>query len=132
MQPRKDTMAITHKVRNPVMRNSIKIFLATSFFAVALTLSSNAAMAAKTTEDDARIKTLVYNDSEVFRIQMQSGFQTDIELNADESIDTLSIGDSIGWQVTPALHRIFIKPLQKTGITNLSVITNRRTYQFEL
>lgn len=92
---------------------------------------SNTAIAA-TYDNDPRIKTLVYNDNDVFKVMARPGFQTDIELSPDESIDTLSIGDSIGWQITPANKRIFIKPLQKSGVTNLSVITNRRTYQFEL
>ena len=109
-----------------------KNLLATSFLVASLVLSVSAAQAATAKEGDARIKTLVYNDNEVFRIMLRNGFQTDVELSQDETIDTLSIGDSIGWQITPASHRIFIKPLQRTGITNLSVITNKRTYQFEL
>ena len=108
----------------------VRTFLYSGLLSAVLALTSTAALAVP--EADARIKTLVYNDNEVFRIVARSGFQTNIELGVDETIDTLSIGDSIGWQITPASHRLFIKPLQKTGITNLSVITNRRTYQFEL
>ena len=83
-------------------------------------------------DSDSRITTLVYDENDVFTVHTQSGFQTDIELAPNETIDTISIGDSFGWQVTPATKRIFIKPLQKSGITNLSVITNKRSYQFEL
>lgn len=115
------------------MKKSVKNFLAITTIIASVGLSSGAAVAARNGIDsDTRIRTLIYSDSEVFRINMQSGFQTDVELAPDENIDTLSIGDSIGWQITPASHRIFIKPLQKTGITNLSVITNRRSYHFEL
>ena len=93
---------------------------------------SQAMAAQKLEATDDRIKTLVYDSSEVFRIVSRAGFQTTLEFNNDETIDTISIGDSIGWQLTPAGRRLFIKPLHKSGITNLSVITNRRSYQFEL
>lgn len=97
------------------------------------TLVSTPVLAAQKLESsDDRIKTLVYDPSEVYRIVTRAGFQTAIEFNIDESIDTISIGDSIGWQLTPAGKRLFIKPLHKSGITNLSVITTRRSYQFEL
>ncbi len=113
-----------------IRNHKIKAFLFAGLVSAAFAFPIGAAHAAP--ESDARIRTLVYNDNEVFRIVARSGFQTDVELALDETIDTLSIGDAIGWQITPASHRIFIKPLQKTGITNLSVITNRHTYQFEL
>jgi type IV secretion system protein VirB9 len=100
---------------------------------LAILLSAPQVMAAQKLEStDDRIKTLVYDSSEVFRVVSRAGFQTTIEFNNDETIDTISIGDSIGWQLTPAGKRLFIKPLHKSGITNLSVITNRRSYQFEL
>ena len=100
---------------------------------LAILLSAPQAIAAQKLEaTDDRIKTLVYDSSEVFRIVSRAGFQTTLEFNNDETIDTISIGDSIGWQLTPAGRRLFIKPLHKSGITNLSVITNRRSYQFEL
>lgn len=83
-------------------------------------------------DSDSRIKTMVFNESDVYTVVARHGFQTEIQLAANEVIDTISIGDSIGWQITPAVRRIFVKPLQKNGVTNLSVITNRRSYQFEL
>lgn len=107
------------------------------FLIIALTLitalASTPVMAAQKLESsDDRIKTLVYDPSEVYRVVSRAGFQTSIEFSNDETIDTISIGDSIGWQLTPAGKRLFIKPLHKSGITNLSVITTRRSYQFEL
>ena len=107
--------------------------LLTIIISLVILLSAPCAMAVQKLEaTDDRIKTLVYDPSEVFRVVSRAGFQTTIEFNKDETIDTISIGDSIGWQLTPAGKRLFIKPLHKSGITNLSVITNRRSYQFEL
>lgn len=83
-------------------------------------------------ESDSRIKTVIYNENEVYTFITRHGFQSNIEFGQDENIETISIGDAIGWQVTPAGRRIFVKPLQRNGITNLTVITNRHSYQFEL
>jgi type IV secretion system protein VirB9 len=106
-----------------------KVFII-SFLTVMFSVTSSFAVPAIMT--DERVKTFVFDSSEIYRVNTRSGFQTTIEFNQDETIDTMSIGNSIGWQLTPAGRRLFIKPLHKTGITNLSVITNRRTYQFEL
>lgn len=83
-------------------------------------------------DSDSRIKTLVFNENEVYSVTARNGFQTSIEFADDEKIDTVTIGDSIGWQIIPAERRVFIKPLHLGGVTNLAVITNRRNYQFEL
>ncbi|PIR34605.1 MAG: hypothetical protein COV36_00485 [Alphaproteobacteria bacterium CG11_big_fil_rev_8_21_14_0_20_44_7] len=81
---------------------------------------------------DSRIKTLVFNENEIYSLVARNGFQSAVELAPDEKIETISIGDPIGWQITPSGRRVFIKPLHKTGTTNLSIITNKRSYQFEL
>ena len=106
-------------------------FFKVAFLVVAFA-TTPASLMAMETDLDPRIKTLVYNENEVYSFVTRSGFQSSIEFSRDENIETLSIGDSIGWQVTPAINRIFIKPLQRNGVTNLAVITNKRSYQFEL
>lgn len=81
---------------------------------------------------DSRIKTLVFNENEVYSVITKIGYQTVIEIDKSEKIDTISIGDAVGWQITPSKNRIFIKPLLKNTTTNMSLITNKRAYQFEL
>ena len=114
------------------MKLKLKLLLAILVAAMTASTTVAAQAAQKLVSNDDRIKTLVYDPAEVFRIVSRAGFQTTLEFNNDENIETISIGDSIGWQLTPAGRRVFIKPIQKSGITNLSVITNRRSYQFEL
>jgi type IV secretion system protein VirB9 len=83
---------------------------------------------------DPRIRTIVYNPREVFVIKGHYGFQQMIQLADDEKVESLSIGDSLAWQVTPnkAGNLLFLKPVEPKAHTNLSVITNRRSYAFEL
>ena len=65
---------------------------------------------------------------------------TDIELQAGEQINNISIGDSARWLVEPAVtgasvaevQHIILKPMDVGLETSLIVTTNRRTYHFRL
>ena len=60
--------------------------------------------------------------------------QTTIKFAPDEAIENVAIGDSTAWQVTPnrAQSMLFVKPLEPAARTNLTVVTNKRTYLFDL
>jgi type IV secretion system protein VirB9 len=81
---------------------------------------------------DQRIKLMVYNPHDVFKYTGYYGYQANIEFASDESIDSVSMGDSTAWQIVPSGNRMFIKPIEKDATTNMTVITNKRTYYFEL
>lgn len=83
---------------------------------------------------DSRIKTVDYNRNMIVPLLGHTGFQTTVEFEAGEVIETVGIGDSTGWQVTPnsAGSVLFLKPTQVSPPTNLSIITNRRHYNIEL
>jgi type IV secretory pathway VirB9-like protein len=81
---------------------------------------------------DSRIKTLVYNPNEVFTITTHYGYQANIEFGAREDIETVSVGDRVGWQIVPAGRRLFIRAMEENAHTNMTVITNKRAYQFDL
>ncbi|MCC6611681.1 MAG: P-type conjugative transfer protein VirB9 [Burkholderiales bacterium] len=81
---------------------------------------------------DSRIFLATYRDSEVYKIVASYGFQTTIEFSEKETVETISIGDSIAWQVVPAGHRVFLKPQEQNAVTNMTVVTSLRPYYFEL
>lgn len=81
---------------------------------------------------DPRIRTILYNPNEVFKFVGHYGYQSSIEFAPDESILTISLGDSVSWMVTPTGNRLFLKPIEQDALTNMTVITNKRTYHFEL
>ncbi|MFN7038592.1 MAG: TrbG/VirB9 family P-type conjugative transfer protein [Alphaproteobacteria bacterium] len=83
-------------------------------------------------QSDNRIKTYVYNENEVFLLVIHYGFQSSIEFGLGEEIETLSVGDSYAWKITPVGRRMFIKPLEENIRTNMTIITNKRTYQFDV
>jgi type IV secretion system protein VirB9 len=81
---------------------------------------------------DRRIKTYVYSENEVFKLVIHYGYQTNIEFAQGEQVQTISMGDNFAWKITPAGRRLFIKPLQENIHTNMTIITNKRTYQLDL
>jgi type IV secretion system protein VirB9 len=81
---------------------------------------------------DPRVLLSTYRDSEVYKVVASYGFQTTIEFSEKETVETISIGDSIAWQVVPAGRRVFLKPQEPNAITNMTVITSLRPYYFEL
>jgi type IV secretion system protein VirB9 len=91
-----------------------------------------ASLAVNPVTTDNRIKTFVYNPNEVYTVVINYGYQTNIEFSKGEEVETLSIGDTYSWKITPVGRRLFIKPLEEDVNTNMTVVTNKRTYQFDV
>ncbi len=104
--------------------------------AAALTLSASAQAAVRPTPGavDPRIRTVAYDPDQVVELAATLGYQLTIEFAADERIENVAIGDSLGWQVTPnrRANLLFLKPLDPHTRTNMSVITSLRRYNFAL
>lgn len=83
---------------------------------------------------DARLTSRVYNPDEVVRIDGRAGVQAAITFGADELIENVAIGDSASWQITPnkRANLLFVKPLAAKARTNMTVVTDKRTYFFDL
>ncbi len=81
---------------------------------------------------DSRIRTLVYNPNEVYELKFFYNYQSFIEFSGDEEIEMISIGEAFAWRLTPAGKRLFIRPLEIAAHTNMTIITNKRTYHFDI
>jgi type IV secretion system protein VirB9 len=83
---------------------------------------------------DARLVSRLYSPDEVVRVEGQLGVQASIAFDADERIENVAVGDSASWQITPnkRANLLFVKPLAARARTNMTVITDRRTYFFDL
>lgn len=81
---------------------------------------------------DSRVHTIMYQPDAVFKFTGHYGFQSVIEFGEGEEITTISMGDATGWMMNPLGNRLFIKPVEQDATTNMTLITNRRTYLFEL
>lgn len=81
---------------------------------------------------DKRIRTARYNPNEVYKFIGHYGYQSLIEFSREEEVQSVSVGDSVAWQVVPAGNKLFIKPVEQDAMTNMTVITTRGMYHFEL
>ena len=81
---------------------------------------------------DERIKLLMYSETDVYTISTRYGYQTNIVFGPNEEIDTISVGDRSVWQIIPAGNRIFIRPMDEDITTNMTILTNKHSYQFDL
>ena len=84
--------------------------------------------------DDPRLRVMLYDPLQVVALRGVLGYQTMIEFDPAEHIENVAIGDALGWQVIPnrKANLLFLKPMARAPLTNLTVVTNMRRYTFEL
>ena len=81
---------------------------------------------------DTRIKMLTYDESDIYTITAKYGYQTNIVFGKGEEIQTLSLGDRSLWQLIPSGNRLFIRPMEYGMQTNMTLLTNKHSYQFDI
>lgn len=86
---------------------------------------------------DERIVTETYDENRVYDVYTKVGRATLIQLEGDESLSSssvsaLGIGDADAWNLGVRGHNIILKPTARLPQTNIVVVTNKRTYSFEL
>jgi type IV secretion system protein VirB9 len=83
---------------------------------------------------DRRISERPFRDGVVVRLEGCMNFQTMITFGAGEKIENVGLGDSNQWQVLPNKRAdlLFVKPLVPKAYSNMTVVTDRHSYGFEL
>ena len=85
-------------------------------------------------EGDPHLQTVQYDPVQIIRLSVAPGLQTMVELAPGENIETIGIGDSAAWQVAPSKRGdiFFVKNVGANTVTNMTVVTAARVYNFEL
>lgn len=83
---------------------------------------------------DGRLLTRLYDEGEVVRINGRLGVQATIGFGEKEAIENVAVGDAEAWQITPNKRAdlLFVKPLKANARTNMTVVTDKHTYFFDL
>jgi type IV secretion system protein VirB9 len=83
---------------------------------------------------DPHLQTVDYNPGQIVRLRSAPGFQLMLELSPDEQVQSVAIGDSAAWQISINKEggRLFLKPTQPDVVTNMTVVTSVRVYNFDL
>ena len=84
--------------------------------------------------DDPRLVERLYDPAAVVTVHGKVNVQSTIRFGDDEAIENVAIGNSTEWQVTPnrRANLLFVKPLAPRAATNLTVVTSKHTYLFDL
>lgn len=102
--------------------------------ALALMAAPLAFVATQGASADERLVHHAFAEDEVVRINGRTGVQATIAFGKNEAIENVAVGDSTAWQITPNKRAdlLFVKPLEGSARTNMTVVTNRHTYFFDL
>lgn len=101
---------------------------------MATPLAASAAEAPRPGYRDPHIQSVNYDPDQVVLLQGVLGYQLMLEFAPGEQLQSVSIGDSLGWQVVPNRNAnlLFLKPLERNAATNMNVVTTQRRYAFDL
>ncbi|HEY8053941.1 MAG TPA: TrbG/VirB9 family P-type conjugative transfer protein [Steroidobacteraceae bacterium] len=80
---------------------------------------------------DARLHVREYTPDVVYRLKGYVGYQIDLEFEPGESFLGLGAGDLESLTFSAQQNHLFLKPRATAIETNLTVLTNRRTYHFD-
>jgi type IV secretion system protein VirB9 len=106
----------------------------TALFTAALLATVLCATTMPANARDNRLASRPYKSDEVVRIDGKVNVQASIMFDEGESIENVAVGDSESWQITPnkRANLLFVKPLTASARTNMTVVTDKRTYFFDL
>lgn len=115
------------------MKNTFAIILsATATFL--LPEPSLAERAPQTMGQDARVRSVWFNSSDVIRVDTNLRTNTAIELGQGERIEQVLLGDSEAFdvQVLSNRHTVSVKPVIGSAHSNMTIYTSRRAIAFIL
>ncbi|RWP57435.1 TrbG/VirB9 family P-type conjugative transfer protein [Mesorhizobium sp.] len=112
----------------------IKCFLTSAAIFAAILTHAHAAQTPRPGSLDSKVTSVVYQQNNVVKVAATYGISTMIIFDEDEKFETISLGDTESWQVSPSEkgNILFVKPIAKNVATNLNIVTTKRIYFIEL
>jgi type IV secretion system protein VirB9 len=80
---------------------------------------------------DPRVRIVAYDAEQVIRLHGFVGYQIHFQFAEGETFVNLAAGDNKALDVGYEANHLVLKPLAEKVATNITVITNRRVYQFD-
>lgn len=95
---------------------------------------SCAEMLATPLRGDSRLVEFLYEQDNSYLVLTKPKAVTHMQFAADELIQSVAAGDTANWEFTPTRNRknLFVKPRFDDQETSLTVLTDKRSYQFVL
>lgn len=97
-------------------------------------LAATAVALGSAAQADPRITDRAYHERDIITLRGGPGIESTIAFAPDERIENIAVGDSAAWHVTPnrRANLLFVKPATARARTNMTVVTDQRTYLFDL
>ncbi len=119
-----------------MFKKMTKILSKLTFLLLFITFSAssvNASQLPRYLGSEKKFRSFIYNPNEVYRYLGHYTYQGFIEFENGEEITTITMGDPSLWLFEHLKNRLFLKPVgEDKSQTNMTVITNKRIYHFEL
>jgi type IV secretion system protein VirB9 len=80
---------------------------------------------------DHRIRSLLYTPNQVIRVHGWVGYQLHLVLEEDERVTGVASGDLTGLTHSSVANHLFLKPHAPILKTNVTVLTNKRSYELD-
>ena len=103
------------------------------YFVLLLILQSSVVLAEITPRQgdyDPRVRVVEYNPANVVKLATFYGVSTHIQFGESETIKDVAVGDDQAWTIVPRGRHLFIKPKAQKADTNLTIVTDKRVYEF--
>lgn len=116
---------------NIALKNSVFAALV-AFGAIAPV--AHAELVATPLRGDSRLVQFEFDEDNTFLVLAKPRAVTHLQFAADEQIQTVAAGDTQSWEIkhTKNLKNLFVKPKFEDITTSMTVITDKRNYQFVL
>lgn len=123
-----------NNLSKPIMRLraiSVAALVASSLFAA---LPAAAELIATPLRGDTRLVEFQFDPDNTFLVLSKPRAVTHLQFAPDEQIMSVAAGDTSNWEITPTKNRknLFLKPKFEDLETSLTVLTDKRPYQFVL
>lgn len=93
-------------------------------------VSAHAQVDADPLPGDPRLVVFPYDENNSYRVFTRPMASTHIQLENDERVKIIAMGDTAGWMTANRDNNVFIKPRYPNINTSGTLITTKRTYQF--
>ena len=120
-----------------ILRKSIRLsaflFLHISLYLMYFTNTSlSATIYPQRTGSDGHFKTWLYRTNGIYYFEGYYQHPVQIEFASDEKIETIYLPKPNAWSITTMVNMMLLTPIVEDAETTMTVMTNRRTYYFEM
>ena len=99
---------------------------------LSVNISLSATIYPQRTGSDGHFKTWLYRNNGIYYFEGYYQHPVQIEFASDEKIETIYLPKPNAWSITTMVNMMLLTPIIEDAETTMTVMTNKRTYYFEM